>query len=130
MALRLIFEADGERVRVVRAQRVEMIAPELHTSDAATGVFAEMRDANESTLYRANLSPQLSRGMEVFSPDGAMTRIDAPERKQLAMLVVPDHEEATDVVVVRRGAALRGGGIRAEATSEEELDRMSLRDLA
>ncbi|HET7436922.1 MAG TPA: hypothetical protein VFN10_19595 [Thermoanaerobaculia bacterium] len=62
MAWRLIFEAVGDELRVVRAQHVAMEAPAPPVEmPEGHGVFAEMRDADEKTLYRAQAVGRLFR---------------------------------------------------------------------
>lgn len=134
MAFRFIFESDGDRVRLVRKMRVDMVAPEqpVDTTQSAAGVYAELRNVDEETLYRANLSAQIQPTREVFSPDGRAERVATEgARKRVAVVVAPDPEDAASVVVVRRRAAEEGRGIQGmdAGADEEELERASLDDV-
>ena len=132
MAIRLIFEAQGDELRLVRQGRVEMEAPGAPVANrsGAPGVYAEVRDALEQTLYQANLSSQMSSGVEAFSPEGAIQRVDAPAERKLFVVVAPDFADARSLVVVRRTAprATDGphGRVRAESEPEQELMRVDL----
>jgi hypothetical protein len=133
MAFRLIFEAEGDEVRLVRKQRVEMDAPEQPAaSDArALGVFAELRNRDEETLYQLNLSPQLDHGVEVFAPDAAIRRVDAPAEKRFVVVVVPEQEDANAVVLVRRSGETPSNAVGIAGESAEgtrELARVSLEE--
>jgi hypothetical protein len=131
MAFRLVFEAEGDQVRLVRKQRVEMDAagqPAV-TEARPLGVFAELRNRDEETLYQLNLSPQLDHGVEVFAPDAGIRRVDAAAEKRFVVVVVPEDEQANAVVVVRRDGPTDGVGIAAEsAGGTRELARVSLDD--
>ncbi|HEY0372620.1 MAG TPA: hypothetical protein VGD79_11500 [Thermoanaerobaculia bacterium] len=131
MAFRFIFESDGDGVRVRSKTRVDMIAPELPADppEPAPGVYAELRDASEQTLYRANLSAQIAPTVEVFAPTGKVERVNAPGEKRIAVVVVPEAPEAASVVVVRRHDARQAGDVRLESIEgDEELARASLLD--
>jgi hypothetical protein len=77
MAFRLIFESDGGHVRLLRKNRVDMVAPAqaAETSRTAVGVFAEVRDDADETIYQIGMSPQLDPTREVFSPN-AQVQLD------------------------------------------------------
>jgi poly(3-hydroxybutyrate) depolymerase len=135
MAFRLIFESDGDRVRLVRKMRVDMDAPAQPASMSreAAGVFAELRNAADETIHQVSMSQQIESTREVFAPGAEVRRVDASDQKRVAMIVVPESPDAEAVVVVRRGgegAGAGGRGVRAEsaAPAEEELERVSLRD--
>ena len=135
MAFRLIFESDGDRVRLVRKMRVDMDAPvqPASISREAPGVFAELRNAADETIHQVSMTPQIDATREVFSPHAEIRRVDAAGQKRMAMIVVPETPEAEALVVVRRGgeaAGEAGRGVRAESVEpvEEELERVSLRD--
>jgi hypothetical protein len=132
MAIRLIFEAQGDELRLVRQARVEMAVPgsPVENRTAAPGVYAEVRDAVEQTLYQANLSSQMSSAVEVFSPEGAIQRVDAPAGRKMLVVVAPDFADAKSLVVVRRTAprATEGpqGRIQSASEPEQELTRVDL----
>ena len=137
MTLRLILESQGSEVRVVSARRVDMDAPASPptTPSQAPGVYAEVRGPHDETLYQANLTTQLSPTVEVFSPDGSIQRVQAPDEKQLTVVVAPDVADAESIVVVRRSEAVEtstGQRVRSVSRDDdavEELIRIPLSDL-
>jgi hypothetical protein len=132
MAIRLIFEAQGDELRLIRHAHVDMEAPGAPVDNGivAPGVYAEVRDVLEQTLYQANLSSQMASAVEVFSPEGRIQRVDVPAERKMLVVVAPDFAEAKSLVVVRRTAprATEGphGRIRSESGSEQELTRVDL----
>lgn len=127
MAVRLILEAEGDRVRVVATRRVDMEAPAAPAEPTqAPGFYAELRDEREQTLYQANLSSQITRSVEVFAPGGEIRRVDAPDEKRVVMVVAPDLPDATSLVVVRRHEAGAGTLAMDQGADVEELARVDL----
>jgi len=131
MAFRLIFESDQGEIRLARRSRVEMLAPEQPAGmdQRGPGVFAEVRNDREETLYRANISSQLDPTVEVFAPDGSMQRVDAPGQTRVFVVITPDPPEARSLVVVRRGGEPQAGDERVQTeavTTEQELARVDL----
>lgn len=132
VALRLIFEsADGE-VRLIRKSRVDMVAPAppVDIDQRGPGVYAEVRDGADRTIYRTNVSAQFHPTVEVFNPDGPVQRVDVPNQKRVVVLVVPESPDAQSLALVRHGGQEEQavqGRLRAEFTAaEEELLRVSL----
>ena len=108
-----------------------MIAPDPPTELAASGpgIFAEVRDHLDQTLFRANISSQVGLSVETFSPDGAIQRVDAPSQRRVILLVVPDPPEARSLVVTRRAQGQTSGDGRFAArpfAEDQELMRVSL----
>lgn len=131
MAFRLIFEAQGNEIRLVRRERVDMLAPATTTDPAErrAGIYAEVLNDRKETLYQTNLSPQLDAGVEVFAPSGEVQRVDAPERRRIVMVVVPETPEAESLVVVKRASPFAASErvVNAESVETDEvLVRVSL----
>src|SRR5882724_12481815 len=103
MAFRLILESNGDELRLVRKTRVNMIAPAPSTdgNQRGPGVYAEVRNVRDETVYQTNLSAQLHATVEVFATDAPIQRVDAPEQKRVVVLVIPDPPDAHSLVLVR-----------------------------
>jgi hypothetical protein len=129
MALRIILQATGDEYRLLRKpQRVEMIVPPAPVETDPGGVYAELRDANDGTLYQHDISSRIAPTVEVFSEDGAIERVAVPARTRTIMLILPDDADARSLVVVRT-PRFKGRGVRSESASEPEvLQRFSLID--
>jgi hypothetical protein len=111
-ATRLIFEYDGDNVRLVSEQSVEVAAATINQPAAeATGTFVDARDRSDRTLARVTAPHAFTTSVEVFpeAPGQAITRTDVPQPKGAFTVVVPtpdDTDHATIVSVARvRGAA-------------------------
>jgi len=75
-AVRLIFEYDGENVRLVSRQHVDMAPPPSDALDGFAGqkgFWAELRGADGGLLYRQVMHDPIRRDVEVFSDDPLQT---------------------------------------------------------
>jgi hypothetical protein len=117
-AIRLIFEYDADRVRVVQQTPVDIAPSSLPvTKEEGVGVFVDVRDVDNRTLARVPAPHALSSGLEVFPErhDQPITRTDAPRATGAFTVVVPMTAGADHVTIVRvvasstddRSAALR-----------------------
>ena len=130
MALRLIFEAEGKEVRLVRKQRIQTPAPAQATAvdSQHEGIYAELRNERGETLYQQVVSSQIESTVEVFSPDKSVHRIEAPDQKRTIVLTIPDEPEARSVVFLRGGSFSRGRLRTQTVSAPEELARFDLVD--
>jgi hypothetical protein len=113
-AIRFIFEYEGERLRLVTQQTVEMVVPETSPSTVdAPGYYLDARDSAERTLARVAAHGAFSRSTEVFPErhDEPIARIDVPRQRGAFSVTLPAVEHADHVTVVRvvEGAE-RGAG--------------------
>src|SRR5262245_12997720 len=79
-AIRFIFEYEGDQLRLVNQQTVEMVVPETKPSSVdAPGVYVDARDSGERTLARVAAQGAFTRSTEVFPErhDEPITRIEA-----------------------------------------------------
>jgi hypothetical protein len=103
-AWRITFEYDASGVRVVALQRVAMIAPP-DDSDLVergeAGYWVELRNADLETIYCQVLGTPLQQEYEVFSPDPSVgiQRVEAEEPAGIFQAVVPDLEDAHEIVL-------------------------------
>lgn len=101
-ALRLIFEYDGDEVRLVHQQPVDVLvtgfdaAPELRA-----GRFAEVRDAEDRALARVVVRGDMA-SQEVFpeNPEDPITRIEVEHPVGAFTVVVPVSAAARNVALL------------------------------
>jgi hypothetical protein len=121
-AMRLTFSYDGDDVKLVSQQPVEMIVP---PSDPVKGFakhkgfWAELKGDQDKTLYRRVMHNPTRNDAEVFSddPEQSISREPTPKRKGVFVVVVPDTEQAEAVTLSRSSPEVKGAarGIRALA---------------
>ncbi len=117
-AIRLIFEFDGDQVRLISQQQVDMAVTgfDLPPGDRP-GYYVDVRDAARTTLARVAARNAFSGSTEVFpeKPGELITRIDVPRPQGAFTVVVPAPANAQHVTVVRvvpgqPAAAMPSGG--------------------
>lgn len=135
-AMRLTFSYDGNKVKLLSQQRTEMRVP---ASDELKGYgknykgfWAELRSGSDKTLYSTVMHNPTRNDAEVFpgAPDEGISRVPAPKRKGVFVVVVPDTDEGQDVILCRSAPETKGPtkGIRALATKPaEEILRLKLK---
>lgn len=105
-AVRLIFEFEGDTVRLVSQQPVDTVVTTPIAAEQRAGHFVETRNEAGDLLarvpVRTGLQPGLQQSAEVFPEDHAepITRVDAEARGAFTV-VVPAHADAAQVAVVR-----------------------------
>ena len=66
----------------------------------------------------------MNQAIEVFSPEGAIERVDAPAQRKVVVVVAPELADAKTLVVVKRGESrgsrLERGGVRTDSAPDEE----------
>jgi hypothetical protein len=102
-AVRFIFEYEGDQVRLVAQQAVEMVVTETSPASAAPGYYLDARDAGERTLARVAAPGAFSRGAEVFPErhEEPIARIDVPAQRGAFTVTLPAVEQADHITVVR-----------------------------
>lgn len=135
-AMRLTFSYDGDNVKLLSQQHIEMIVP---PSDAMKGYgtkqkgfWAELRSAADKTLYRTVMHNPTKNDAEVFpeSPSENICREPAPKRRGVFVVVVPDVDKGEEVILCQSAPATKGltKGIRALASKPaEEILRLKLK---
>ena len=134
-AMRLTFSYDGDDVKLLSQQRIEMIVP---SSDAVKGYgthkgfWAELRSGSDKTLYRTVMHNPTKNDAEVFPelPGEAITREPAPKRKGVFTVLLPDTDKGQQVILCRSTPATKGPtkGIRSLASKPaEEILRLQLK---
>jgi hypothetical protein len=116
-AIRLIFEYEADRVRLVQRTPVDVDLPALPpTTGGDGGVFVEVRDAGGRTLARVPAPHAMSSSLETFPErhDQPITRTDLPRATGAFTVVVPMSATADHVTLVRVGTSpdARSGQLR------------------
>lgn len=121
-AMRLIFEYDGDEVRLVSQQSVDMVVTGADLAQVqAAGTFVDARDASDRTVARVH-ARGVSEGMvEVFpeKPGQPIMNVKVDRPRGAFTVVLPAPKEAAKVAVVRvkrdaSRAAAAGTAIGAE----------------
>jgi hypothetical protein len=110
-AVRLIFEYEGDTVRLVSQQPVDVVISGFDAGDTANaGHFVETRRDDGTRLARVAARGAFASSAEVFPEDHSepIVRVEAPSRGAFTV-VVPAAAEAAAVAVVRAAA----GGAQA-----------------
>ena len=122
-AMRLTFSYDGDDVKLVSQQPIEMIVPPsdpVKGFGAQKGFWAELKNEQDKTLYRRVMHNPTSNDAEVFSddPEQNISRAPAPKRKGVFVVVVPDTDKGDAVTLSRSAPEVKGlaRGIRALAS--------------
>jgi hypothetical protein len=103
-AWRLTFEYDGDDVRVVSRERVEMLAPpddEELLSQGDAGYWVEVRDDDGAVLYRQVLHDPIRTDVEVFpeDPSQPIERVALEHPQGVFQVVVPDLAAGSEAVL-------------------------------
>lgn len=128
-AIRLVFEYEGDEVRLVSRTRITKALPETDRSEDATqyqGTWSEVRDAEGTTLDRRVLVDPVPRDAEVFPEQlgDEITREPVERPSGVFTLLVPDLDGADHVAVVSNAPGQLG--VRADEAGPTELVRVSL----
>ncbi len=102
-AVRLIFEYEGDEVRLVSQQPVDVAVPGFNLAEVAhPGHYVETRTAADEPLSRVPVRDAFSASAEVFpeKPGGAITRVDVAHPKGAFTVVVPAGPAATQVALL------------------------------
>jgi hypothetical protein len=102
-AYRVVFEYEGDQIRKVSQQRIEMSAPPSHSIEGhqnEVGFWYELRDANDKPVYRRVIQNPIQSTAEVFSPDGSIVRRPVEKPRGVFHIVVPEISEAATLVLV------------------------------
>ena len=118
-AIRLIFEYDGDEIRLISRQHVDMLVPPtdaLEGYEGQQGFWTEVRDTDGNILHRQILHDPIRRDAEVFSDDPAqsITRVPVERPAGVFVVLVPDLD-ATDHVALMNSPP-GPPGLRAAAT--------------
>jgi hypothetical protein len=126
-AIRLIFEYEGDTVRLVSQQPVDVAIPRFAPTDERAGHFVETRTDAGSALARIPVHGGFVQSAEVFPEDHSeeITRVDTEPRGAFTV-VVPANQEAVQIAVMRAGATeanlRRSRGLAAPADESADVE--------
>jgi hypothetical protein len=103
-AIRLIFEYEGDALRLVKEQSVEMVVADADPGAAQTpGYYLDARDAAERTLARVAARGAFGRSAEVFPErhGDPIQRIDVAQPRGAFTVTLPAIDAADHVTMVR-----------------------------
>lgn len=121
-AVRLIFEYEGDRVRLVAQQPVDVAVTGFDlTREQIPGHYVEVRGGDDATLSRLRVPAAMSTSAEVFpeEPGQPILRTELPEARGAFTVVVPAPAEADHVSVVRVSPAAAGLAAAGLAAARE-----------
>ena len=103
-ALRLTFAYEGDDLRLVKRQRLEMIAPPPDPTtgyEGQSGFWFELQDVAGRVLYRRVLHQPIQYDVEIYPADPALplTRRRLDEPRGIFVLLAPDLEQARTLVI-------------------------------
>jgi hypothetical protein len=103
-AVRLTFSYEGDKVKLVSQQSVEMTVPPsdpIKGYAKQKGFWAELKSDQDRTLYRRVMHNPTRNDAEVFSgdPEQSISRAPAPKRKGVFVVVVPATENGREVTL-------------------------------
>jgi hypothetical protein len=101
-AIRLIFEYDGDDVRLIHQQTVDVLVTGFDAAaEIRAGRFAEVRDAEDRSLARVAIRHDAS-SREVFpeNPGEPITRVDVERPQGAFTVVVPAPPAARQVALL------------------------------
>lgn len=126
-AVRLIFEYEGDQVRLVSQQPVDMtVVPPGPEEVDRVGHFVETRDRAGARISRIPVHGGFQDSAEVFpeNPEEPITRVDAEPRGAFTV-VVPAPEAMANVAVIRVRPPRQLGGLQIRGVApvpNEELE--------
>lgn len=116
-AMRLIFEYDGDEVRLVSQQPVDMVVTGADLAQVhGPGTFVDARDSANRTLARVHARGMSEGSAEVFpeKPGQPIVRVAIARPRGAFTVVVPAPQAAARVAVVRvEPDAAAPAGVRA-----------------
>jgi hypothetical protein len=131
-SVRLIFEYEGDKVRLVSQTPVDMVVTGFdlpQTNQAHAAFHVEARDVNEKTLARVPARSALERSAEVFPehPGEPIIRHDVKVPKGAFTVVIPAPAGAHHVtlVEVKPGKPAEGVAAGAAPPQPEVIDLVS-----
>jgi hypothetical protein len=125
--VRLIFEYEGDAVRLVTQEPVDVDIPRFTPAEQPADHFVETRNDRGALLARVPIRGAFLQSAEVFPEDHneEITRIDTEARGAFTV-VVPAQDEAVRVAVMRAGryrsAVSRDRGLIPAPGESEDLE--------
>jgi hypothetical protein len=132
-AVRLIFERNGDALRLVLQQPVDVTVARFDVqADVRPGHYVEIRDAAGMTLSRVPVRSAFSGSREVFPEDHSdpITRVDTSGQSEVFTVVVPAPAASVSIAVVRIAppaptAGEPGAGVTSPVPAEPEVTELA-----
>jgi hypothetical protein len=124
-ATRFVFEYEGDELRLVAQQDVEMVIPaSTATATDAPGYYLDARDTGGRTLARVAAQGAFARSAEVFPENHKepITRVDVPRQRGAFTVTVPALDDADHVTLVRVAPPREAAGARADLQTARAVD--------
>ncbi len=128
-AVRLIFSYEGDDIRLISRQRVNVVAPASEPPEGdlerRAGFWLEVRDEAGQALRRQLMQDPIRHDVEVFAddPDRSVARIPLERPSGVFAVLIPEIEEADHVALIGTPLEERPALARAR-----EIARFSLAD--
>lgn len=111
-AVRLIFEYEGDQIRLISQQDVDLFSPASDPKSAAvheSGFWLELRDANLRVLHRQVTHDPIITHPEVFSdqPGKSIVRSPTPIRKGAFTVLIPRIAASDHLALIRMDTKAR-----------------------
>lgn len=106
-AIRLIFEYEGDEVRLISQHPVETAFTDPGVSQVEhAAYYVDTRNASGQTLSRVKAHGAFMTSAEVFPEQHGepITRVDVPNRKGAFTVVAPAHDDTDHVAVLKTPA--------------------------
>ncbi len=131
-AVRLIFEYEGDEIRLVSQQDVDVIPPQGHPTtppEGQTGFWMEVRDPKLQVLHRQIMSDPVMTNPEVFSnePGKTIARSETPIAKGAFTVLVPRMPDSDHLAFVRMDPEVRAKAASRLRAPAGEIARFSLK---
>lgn len=130
-AIRLIFEYEGDQIRLISQQEVDAAVPEGDaTSDFQheSGFWLEVRSADNNVLHRRIMQDPTSSFPEVFAEEGkTITRAETPIKKGAFTIIVPNIATSDHVAFIRSGPRAGIEALTETTAPMREIARFSLK---
>jgi hypothetical protein len=116
-AIRLTMVQDGDNLKVLSRQSVRMRVPESDATygfENKSGFWVELRSAAHECVYRRAIPNPMEDEIEAPSgdPERPFTRAAAPSKERVFVVLVPDTDEARELVLSASPRGVRGGSAR------------------
>jgi hypothetical protein len=111
-AVRLTFTYEGDEISLISRQPVEMVVmptDPISGREVEVGSWVEVRNHQETTLYRRVMPQLFRRDVEVFSPDPQASISRSPQEAATGQfsVIVPELEQADHVVLLSSAGPTR-----------------------
>ena len=131
-SVRLILEYDGDKIRLVSQQAVDVEPPITDPTTATAeqmGFSVEVRDDNLRVLHRQVMHDPLMTHPEVFSnePGKTIARSTKPIKKGAFTVLVPAIPASDHVAFIRKTPETRDKAATADGAPAGEIARFSLK---